>query len=219
MTEKKINLLVADDHLLFVEGLKHILRDELDVVISGVAVNGKEAIQKCKKEHFDIILMDINMPVIDGIEATREIKIHCPETKVIMVSMIENPSSVTKALKAGADGYVLKNSGTQDLMDAFRTVLKDKTYITPSIAHFFEKEGTSKKTSKSDYIKFSESIITPREHQILKLIVEGFTDQEIANTLFLSDKTVSTHRKNIQAKLKVKNTASLVKFAIENKLV
>jgi len=219
MQQQKLKLLVADDHLLFIEGLRYILKDELHIEIAGHALNGREAIDKCNQEHFDIVLMDINMPVIDGVEATREIRSHHPDIRIIMVSMLDNLSSVTKSLKAGADAYVLKNTGTADLLDAFKAVRKNEVYITPSLSHFFSNDGNGKLKPKSEYIRFSESIITEREQQILKLIVEGFTDQEIANTLFLSDKTVSTHRKNMLAKLQVPNTAALVKFAMENKLI
>jgi DNA-binding NarL/FixJ family response regulator len=219
MQPKKLRLLVADDHLLFIEGLKYILKDELHIEIAGHALNGKEAIEKCQKEEFDIVLMDINMPVIDGVEATREIRTHYPGVKIIMVSMLDNLASVIKSLKAGADAYVLKNTGSADLLDAFRAVRKNETYITPSLAHFFSQDGNGRLKAKAEYIRFSENIITDREQQILKLIVEGYTDQQIAETLFLSDKTVSTHRKNMLAKLQVPNTAALVKFAMENKLV
>lgn len=216
---QKLKLLVADDHLLFIEGMRYILKDELHIEIAGHALNGREAIDCCNKEQFDVVLMDINMPVIDGVEATRQIRSHHPHIKIIMVSMLDNLASVTRSLKAGADAYVLKNTGTSDLLDAFRAVKKNEVYITPSLAHYFSNDVNGKLKPKSEYIRFSESIITEREQQILKLIVEGYTDQQIATTLFLSDKTVSTHRKNMLAKLQVPNTAALVKFAMENKLV
>lgn len=219
MSAQNLKLLVADDHLLFIEGLKFILKDELHIDIVGTALNGREAIDKCNKEMFDVILMDINMPLIDGVDATREIKSKHPNVKVIIVSMLDNLSSVTRALKSGADAYVLKNTGTTDLMEAFRSVTKDQIYISPALAHYFSNGSNGKIKTKPEYITFSESVITEREQQILKLIVEGFTDIQIAETLFLSDKTVSTHRKNMLAKLKLSNTAALVRFALENKLV
>ena len=219
MQTNKLKLLVADDHLLFIEGLKYILQDELHIEIAGHALNGREAIDKCNKEKFDLILMDINMPLIDGLEATRMIKTHNSSIKIIMISMIDNIATVTKALKAGADAYVLKNGGTNDLLDAFKAVKKNEIYLSPPLQHFFSNDDTRNPLPKADYIKFSESIITEREQQILKLIVDGYTDPQIAETLFISDKTVSTHRKNMLAKLQLPNTAALVKFAMENKLV
>ncbi|MBK7391622.1 MAG: response regulator transcription factor [Bacteroidetes bacterium] len=218
MQQQKYKLLVADDHRLFIEGIRHILQDEVYLDVCGTALNGKEAIEQCRHGAYDIVLMDVNMPLIDGIEATKEIKMVCKEVKIIIVSMLDNPSMVGKALKAGADAYVLKNSGPEDLIHAFKAVIKNITYITPSLAHLFGDAVNSDK-SKTAYIRFSESIITERERQILKLISEGLTDGQIAETLFLSDRTVNTHRKNMLAKLKVPNTAALVKFAFDNKLI
>lgn len=219
MSEKKINILVADDHRLFVDGLKYILKDEMHFEITGYASNGKEAIEKCKRENVDIVLMDVNMPVIDGIHATVEIKQHHPALKVIMVSMLADLPTVTKAFAAGADAYVLKSAGVDDLRKAFKAIAKKEIYISETISHLFTKDTVNKITTKEQYTRFSENLISPREQQILKLIVEGFTDVQIGETLFLSDKTVSTHRKNMLAKLNINNTAALVKFAIENGLV
>jgi DNA-binding NarL/FixJ family response regulator len=219
MQEKKLKLLIADDHRLFIDGLKYILKDELDIEIAGFALDGKEAIEKCKKENYDAVLMDINMPVIDGINATAQIKQNHPHIKIIIVSMLTDLPSVTKAFNAGADAYILKNAKTEDLQKAFNAIKKNEIYISESIAHFFTRDTHNKITTKAEYIHFAESIITEREQEILKQIVEGFTDQQIAATLFISDKTVSTHRKNMLAKLNLPNTAALVKFAVENKLV
>ncbi len=214
-----MRLLVADDHRLFSDGLKHMLKEELQIEIGGYAANGKEAIEMCNKEKFDMVLMDINMPVIDGIHATSEIKLHNPKLKIIMVSMQADLPSVTKSFAAGANAYILKSDGLDELEKAFKALAQNDIYISSNISHLFTKDALNKITTKEQYIKFAENLISAREQQILKLIVEGFTDAQIAETLFLSDKTVSTHRKNMLAKLGVNNTASLVKFAIENKLV
>jgi DNA-binding NarL/FixJ family response regulator len=219
MLQQKYKLLVADDHRLFIEGLKHILQDEMHLEIAGTALNGKAAIDECRHGSYDLVLMDINMPVIDGIDATREIKAIRPDIKIIMVSMIDSPAMVSKAFKAGADAFVLKNSGPDDLIFAFKAVMKNGTYITPSLSHYFKESNNGKIREKGDYIRFSESMITERERQILKLISEGFTDGQIAETLFISDRTVNTHRKNMLAKLQVPNTAALVKFALDNQLI
>lgn len=219
MQEKMFKLLVADDHRLFIDGLKYILKDELHIEIAGFALNGKEAIEKCKKENYNVVLMDINMPVIDGIHATHEIKQLFPHIKIIMISMLTDLPSVTKALDAGADAYILKNAGTDDLLKAFKALRKNELYISESLSHFFTRNNANKITTKAEYVQFSESLITHREQSILKLIVEGYTDPQIAQTLFISDKTVSTHRKNMLAKLNLPNTAALVKFAVDNKLV
>lgn len=214
-----IRLLVADDHKLFVEGLKYILKDELQIEIAGFALNGKEAIDKCNREKFDAVLMDINMPVIDGILATTEIKIHHPLIKIIMVSMLTDLSSVIKALKAGADAYVLKSTGADDLIKAFKAIRKNEIFISAQLEHFFIRLSANKLQTKTEYIQFSESILTVREKEILKLITEGFTNDEIGKTLNISARTVDTHRSNMLVKLKLPNTATLVKFAIENNLL
>lgn len=219
MLEKKYKLLVADDHRLFSDGLKHLLKEELQIEITGYATNGKEAIDKCHKENYDVVLMDINMPVIDGIHAASEIKLHHKHVKIIIVSMLADIPSITKAMAAGADAFILKGDGMEELSKALKAVSKNEIYLASSISHLFTKDKLNKITTQEQYIKFSENLISPREQQILKLIVEGFTDTEIGKTLFLSDKTVSTHRKNMLSKLGVNNTASLVKFAIENKLI
>jgi DNA-binding NarL/FixJ family response regulator len=218
--ERKYNLLVADDHRIFLEGLKYLLKDEINMNISDTAANGREAIDKCKSGNIDLVIMDISMPVIDGIEATREIKRHRPKLKVIMLSMLSDIDTVNKSLEAGADAFVIKDSGSEELLKAMRMVVKNKIYISTSIAHLFtDYNNINKSNSQFNYIRFSQNIISPREQSILKLIVEGFTNKEIAALLFISVKTVDTHRKNMLAKLNLPNTAALVKFAFQNKLV
>jgi DNA-binding NarL/FixJ family response regulator len=219
MPDKKLRLLIADDHRLFIEGLRFVLKEEFDIEIAGYVLNGKEAIEQCKKEKFDVVLMDINMPVIDGIEATREIKRLNAEIKIIIISMLGDLPSVTKAINAGADAFVLKNADSNDLMKALQSIAKNEIYVSESITHFFTRDNNNSLKTKKEYIQFSENVITPREQSVLKLIVEGYTNQQIADTLFISVKTADTHRKNMLAKLNLPNTASLVKFAIENKLV
>ena len=136
-----------------------------------------------------------------------------------MISMLADYSSVIKALKAGADGYIIKNADTEELLKALMSIQRGETYLAESLSKIFTKDLAGKITARQDYIRFSENLISPREQSVLKLIVEGYTDQQISEALFLSDKTVSTHRKNMLAKLNLPNTAALVKFALENKLV
>jgi DNA-binding NarL/FixJ family response regulator len=219
MSERKIRLLIADDHQLFISGLKLILKNELNIEIPDHALNGKEAIDKCRTQQFDIVLMDINMPLIDGIEATREIKKYDHNIKVLIVSMLSDFETVSKVLKAGADGFLIKNADPAEFLQAFHVMQKDGIYMSPSLTELYVKDKTGKKLTRNDYIQFTENIVTPREKSILKLIAEGFTNQVIADTLSLSVKTVDTHRNNMLAKLNLPNTAALVRFAIDNKLV
>ncbi|MGK4568073.1 response regulator [Flavobacterium sp. 3HN19-14] len=215
----KIKLLIADDHQLFISGLKLILKDYVDIGTPDHALNGKEAIDKCRHEKYDIILMDINMPMIDGIEATKEIKRHCADTKILIVSMLSDLETVAKVLKAGADGFLIKNADASEFVKAFQVMRRDEVYLSPVLSELFTRDRAGKTIIKNDYIQFTENIVTPREKSILKMIAEGHTNQVIADTLSLSVKTVDTHRNNMLAKLNLPNTAALVRFAIDNKLV
>lgn len=218
MSESKLKLLIVDDHQLFISGLKLILKDQLDLEITDYALNGKDAIEKARKEKFDIILMDINMPMIDGIEATRDIKRLNKHTKVLIVSMLTDFDTVTKVLKAGADGFLIKNADASEFVKAFHALQNNEIYLSGVLSDLFSKDKNGK-INKKEYIHFTENIVTPREKSILKMIAEGHTNQVIADTLFLSVKTVDTHRNNMLAKLNLPNTAALVKFAFDNKLV
>ncbi len=219
MPETKLRLLIADDHQLFISGLQLILKDQLHIEITDYALNGKEAIDKCNKQYFDVVLMDINMPMIDGIEATREIKKHNPNIRILIVSMLSDFDTVSKALKAGADGFLMKNSDATEFIKAFHTIEKDEIYLSHHLSEMFTKDRSGKTIGRKEYIQFTENIVTPREKSILKMIAEGHTNNAIANTLCLSIKTVDTHRNNMLAKLNLPNTAALVRFAIDNKLV
>jgi DNA-binding NarL/FixJ family response regulator len=215
--EKKLKLLIVDDHFLFINGLMLILKEKMQFEVMDYALNGREAIEKCLRQPFDIVLMDINMPLIDGIEATREIKRQRPDTKILIVSMLTNIDAVKTVLKAGADGFLIKNANPFEFVMAFKAIQKNEIYLSEHFSGLLHTD--SAKMSRNDYITFSENLITPREKTVLKLICEGFTNPEIAGTLFLSVETVNTHRKKMLIKLNLPNTAALVKFAIENKLL
>ena len=218
MIMESLKILIADDHFLFINGLTLIVRERMNRCQIDHAANGKEAVGMCHKLKYDIVLMDINMPIMDGIEATREIKRHHPGTKVLIVSMNANLDAVINAMKAGADGFLIKNANPAEFFTAFKAVKEHQIYLSDHFSALLDIDKTGKVTRK-DYITFSENIITPREKSVLRMICDGFTNPEIAGALFISVETVNTHRKKMLIKFNLPNTASLVKFAIENKLL
>ena len=210
-----INLLITDDHQLITDGLSQILKAEK--MIGGIytAKNGKEAVETVLKEDIDCIIMDINMPELNGMEATKLIKKEKPEIKIIVVSMLCDPSIVSKMLKAGADAFINKDTGKAELLKAIDKVMHNEKYISPEISNDLFTHLSDRNVSTSA----NEKHLTKREIEIIGYIADGLTNNEIAAKLFLSNVTVETHRKNMLAKLQLKNTAALVKYAVEHKLL
>lgn len=209
-----VNILIADDHRLITEGISKLLENERMAGIVHTANDGIEAVDKALKLDIDCVIMDVNMPGMNGIEATRRIKQVKPFVKIIVVSMLSDASVVSKMLKAGADGFINKDSGKDELLRALEKVLLGEKYISPEISNelLFHNAERSNQTTEGNIH------LTPRELEITGHIVNGLTNKEIAARLFLSPVTVETHRKNILAKLRLKNTASLVKYAMDNRL-
>ena len=210
-----INLLIADDHQLFIDGLTKILENEKIIGEIFSVNNGKEVLETISLQPIDCIIMDINMPLMNGLETTKEVKTSNPEIKIIVVSMQCDVSIVSKMLKAGADGFINKDTGKDELLTAINKVMGNEKYISPAISRNLFTFFSGKKNVSSE----NEKHLTARELEIIKLIADGLTNQEIAAKLFLSTVTVDTHRKNMIAKLQLKNTASLVKYAFEHKLL
>ncbi|MEP6950330.1 MAG: response regulator transcription factor [Ginsengibacter sp.] len=211
-----INLLIADDHQLIADGLSQILEAEKMVGKIHIAKNGKEAVEKALTENIDCVIMDINMPELNGLEATKIIKKEKPAIKVVVVSMQCDAAIVNKMLRAGADAFINKDTGKSELLVAIKKVMQHEKYISPEISlNLFTHLNDRKVHYDADNAKH----LTPRETEIIRYIAEGLTNHDIANKLFLSTVTVDTHRKNILAKLGLKNTASLVKYAADNKLL
>lgn len=216
-----IKLFVVDDHPIFIDGISGLLKDTPGFSIIGSANNGQELLEKIASNQPDIILMDINMPVMDGIEATKEVKRLYPNIKVIMLTMFNEIRFIKELLEIGAKGYVLKNISRDDLVKAIETVHSGKPFLDSAVQ---EKVITSMSSVDEEEIdeKEADSMvqnITSRELEILQLIALGLTSQDISTKLFISKNTVETHRKNLLAKLNVKNTASLLKFAYKKGLV
>lgn len=216
---EEINVFVVDDHQIFLDGIVSLLDDEPNIKIVGTAHNGKEAIDKIKSSKVDVVLMDINMPEMDGIEATKQLKKINPDIKILMLTMHSEPRFIKECLEIGAKGYVMKNISKDDLLKAIETVNQDKSYLD---ADSQEKLISSmSNTDEEDNRNYDElaAQITQRELEILQLIALGLTSQDIATKLFISKNTVETHRKNMLAKLNVNNTAALLKIAYRKGLV
>ncbi len=210
-----INLLIADDHQLIADGISKILETEKTIGEIYTAGNGREAVDKVLINGIDCVIMDINMPVLNGLEATKLIKQEKPHVKVIVVSMLSDASIVSKMMKAGADAFINKDTGKTELLKAIDKVMQGEKYISPQISNNLFTHLTDRNVNKDDI----EKHLTAREVEIIRYIADGLTNHEIAEKLFLSIVTVDTHRKNMLAKLQLKNTASLVKYAADHKLL
>jgi DNA-binding NarL/FixJ family response regulator len=207
-------LLIADDHQMFVDGLKSLLVDEAGLCVVGEAKNGFEVLQFCDREAVDIVIMDINMPGMDGIQASRELSKRHPAVKVLGLSMYNDRDYISDILKAGASGYVLKNTGKDNLLYAIATLCSGESYLSEEVS----------KTLLSSFIKHlsyehTAEKLSDREKEVLEHIASGLTTQEIGEKLFISKNTVETHRKNLLYKLKARNTAELVNNAYKQRLI
>ncbi|HOU47191.1 MAG TPA: response regulator transcription factor [Chitinophagales bacterium] len=216
---QEINVFVVDDHQIFLDGIVSLLTDEPNIKIIGTAHNGKQAVEKIKNQKIDVVLMDINMPEMDGIEATKLLKKSNPDIKILMLTMHSEPRFIKECLEIGAKGYVMKNISKDDLLKAIETVYQDKPYL--DVESQEKLIASMSNTEEEDDRNYDElaSQITQRELEILQLISLGLTSQDIANKLFISKNTVETHRKNMLAKLNVNNTAALLKIAYKKGLV
>lgn len=211
----RIKIIVADDHQLFREGLVNLLSNSEEIEIIAKAENGKDAIEKVAKHHPDMIIMDIGMPLINGVEATQILHNQYPDLKVIALSMHADKNYIKGMLEAGALGYLLKNSTYDQLLDAIRTVYSGKKYLSEQITEVL----IDNYLGKDEVIPTKVPDLTEREFEILKLYAEGKSAMEIAKQLFVSTKTVGTHKQNIMEKLNLKSTVDMVKYAIKNGIV
>ena len=210
-----IRILLADDHALFREGLKSLLESEPDFRVIGEASDGREALRAALEVRPDVILMDIQMPGLDGVEATKEILREDPEAKVVMLTMYRQDAYVFEAVKAGARGYLLKDASAQELIDAIRRVYSGEVLLDAELAEriiqdFHAKEGEIPKSRRAE--------LTDREVQILRLLAQGSSNQEIADELGISEKTVRNRLSEIFAKLHLNNRTQAALYAIREGL-
>jgi len=209
---RKTRVMLADDHQIVLEGLKNLLEPEFEVV--GTVEDGRALVDKALKLHPDVIVVDISMPLLNGIEAVRQIKKIDERSKIIFLTMHPDVTYATSAFDAGASGYVLKNSASRELVTAIKAAVQGKTYVTPIIAGELIQ---TYQNSRSDE-NIIDRKLTDRQKEILQLVVEGYSAKEIANMLSISPRTVETHKYNVMQELNLKTTADLIKFAIKNNL-
>ncbi|MHB1324964.1 MAG: response regulator [Thermoleophilia bacterium] len=210
----KIRILLADDHAILRAGLVRLLGEQKDIEVVGEAENGREAVQKVQELHPDIVLMDIGMPVMNGMEATKQIKKRDADVKVLVLTMHDNEEYLFQVLQAGAAGYVLKKAADSDLVNAIHVVSRGDCFLYPSAAKMVVEDYLDKLKNGQEPTS-SFDTLTDREREILTLVAAGHTNREIAETLFISVKTVETHKANIMEKLNLHKRAELVKYAIK----
>ena len=211
----KVRVVLADDHELFREGMKAVLAREDTIEVVGEAATGGRAVELCLQLHPDVAILDIAMPEMNGLIATKTIKKVCEDTRVLILSMLMDEDAVAQALNGGANGYVLKDSAIEELLIAIKAVMKGEIYLSPKVATLVIRQLiTDKEGGKTKVLDF----LSTREQEIVQLIAEGKSTKDIAEHLFLSPKTVENHRANIMRKLDIQDIPSLVKFAIRARL-
>ncbi len=206
-----IRVIVVDDHMIVRDGLRSLLERQPDMEVVAEADNGREALTQAKKLSPDVIVMDIGMHELNGIEATRQIVGESPAVKVLALSMYSDKRFIIGMLKAGALGYMLKDSAFRELVDAIRVVASNKVYISPSIAGVLTEDYLENLTEKDNSV---HAILTSREVEVLQLLAEGKSTKQTASTLGVSIKTIEAHRQNIMKKLNIDNIVGLTKYAI-----
>lgn len=214
MSSKNITVLIVDDHALMREGLKKILELDDDIDVIGQAGDGEESIEKIVELNPDVVLLDINMPKVNGIEVLRRVKDLGIDCKIIMLTIHDDREYLQETIKIGANGYVLKDSDADSLIKAIKDVVKGKTYIQPSIATLLVEEMKE----EDDEVTKKINSLTKREYEVLTVIAEGLNNREIAERLFISEKTVKNHVSNIFRKLEVNDRIQAAIFAYKNNI-
>ncbi len=212
---EKINILIADDHSMVREGLKQLIELEEDIEVIAQAGNGTEAVDKIQQYNPDVVLLDINMPIMNGLEVLKQLNENKIKTKVLILTIHNEIEYLHKAIEIGVQGYVLKDSEADVLIKAIRTINKGESYIQPNLASLLFKRMNSSTEDKT----FGVSKLTKREIEVLKLITEGMLNKEIAHRLCISEKTVKNHVSNIFKKINVSDRTQAAVYAIRNNIV
>jgi two-component system response regulator NreC len=212
----KIRVLLADDHTILRDGIRALLDDQTDMEVIGEAEDGQSTVKMVAKLIPDVVVMDIAMPLLNGLEATRQIRRDYPQVNVLILTMHENEEYIRQVLAAGALGYVLKDAAARDLLGAIRAVHQGEAVLSPAITRLVIE----------DYLRWGDirpedttNGLTPREREVLQLIAEGYTNKEIAEILSLSVKTIQSHRTNLMSKLDLHDRGELIKYAIQKKII
>ena len=218
MAKRKLRILIADDHAIVRSGLRALFQRNPEFSIVGEASDGEQAIAMTMQYKPDVAILDISMPVVNGLEATRAIKQQNSRTKVLILTIHDEEEYIYEVVQAKADGYVLKNADKQEIMTAVRSVTEGKTFFSPAVSRTiidgFIHKGTLKLPSETTHQQ-----LTKREKEILSHLAQGLSSKEIANKVFLSVSTVNTHRCNIMKKLNIHDTAGLVRYALQTHLI
>lgn len=212
----KIRILLADDHAIVREGIRALLNEQPDMAVVGEVEDGRWAVHLADELRPNVVLMDIAMPLLNGLEATRQIKRDHPEINVLVLTMHDNEEYVRQMLAAGASGYVLKHAAANELVNAIRAVHHGEAVLSPAVTRvliedYLRQSGTKREPAPDD--------LTPREAEVLQLIAEGYTSKKIAELLSLSVKTVQAHRASLMQKLNVHDRGDLIKYAIQKKII
>lgn len=219
---KRIKIFLADDHAVLRSGLTMLLNAEKDMIVVGEAADGRETIERAPKVAPDVVLLDISMPELSGLEVARRLRRSLPQTKVIVLTMHDDEGYLAQFLAAGCSGYVLKKSADTELIAAIRAVASGDTFVCPSMSKALVARYVSQHTTDTASAKpanVSTDSLTEREEQVLALVAQGYSNKEIADKLFLSVKTIETHKARIMEKLGFSRRAQLVRYAIETGLM
>jgi len=212
-----IHVLIAEDHLMVRAGIRALLEKAGDIHVDGEASNGQEAVEMAEKHNPDVLIMDIMMPRLNGIQAAENIRKLKLATRILLLSMYSDEALIYQALQSGVKGYVLKSSVSDELLWAVRAVASGKTYLSSQVSEIMVENAVNPHAHGLDHDPLAN--ISPREKEILQLIAEEHTSVEIAKILFISEKTVEKHRASLMEKLNVRNLAGLVRFAVKHRLV
>ncbi|MBC6611195.1 response regulator transcription factor [Hymenobacter sp. BT507] len=219
-----IRTILVDDHAIIRDGISYLLQQEPDIEVIDQASNGQELLDKLQETPADVVLMDINMPIMSGEEATRRVHALYPQTHILILSMLDHEAYIGRMMEAGASGYILKNAGKEEITFGIRTVAAGRHFLCSELGfqmlHKLQNSGNSAPITMTinEPVK-KESVLSRRELEVLRLISEGLTTSEIAEKLYNSKRTIETHRQNMMEKTQAKNTASLIKYALSNGLI